>query len=62
MAFAPDHSGNLPREFTRCPQCGYKGVYHINPTRRADGSQVYDQWRCKYCGRLTLFPPTPEPD
>lgn len=53
MAFAPNHSANLPREFAYCPHCLKKGVYQYGGTiiRAADGSLdgLPPGHRCKYC-------------
>ena len=55
MAFAPNHSNNLPREFCPCPRCSKKGLYRYGGTayRTMDGytlDGVPPGRRCKYCG------------
>ena len=57
MPLANDTSANLPHDFTLCPDCGRKGVYHLAPVFDGDALLYGDQWRCKYCGRMTCIPP-----
>ena len=62
MSFTPDHSGNLPHEFTVCVDCGRKGVYRIAPqVLRVEHGEVtdwrYESWRCKYCGWASVLTP-----
>jgi DNA-directed RNA polymerase subunit RPC12/RpoP len=55
MAFRPNHSANLPREFCDCGQCGKRGVYKVKGTvwRYPDGRLTghAPSTRCKYCGQ-----------
>lgn len=57
MPYTPDHSGNLPHEFTVCDICGHKGVYRVRPEVLHDGSIRERYWRCKYCGRISYQGP-----
>ena len=52
MPAAPNHSGNLPRVFERCPGCGKKGLYRHGGQVWAspDGLTGFPPGRrCKYC-------------
>lgn len=54
MSVRPNHSGNLPREFSECPQCGKRGMYRYggHVVRGRDGGLGGHPpgKRCKYCG------------
>jgi len=53
MPVAPNHSGNLPRDFEYCPECGRKGLYRYGGRvwRMPNGklSGMPPGRRCKYC-------------
>ena len=44
-----DHSGNFPRDFEVCPECGAKGVYRCSPVAKNGEIIIQGYWRCKYC-------------
>jgi hypothetical protein len=52
MPTAPNHSGNLPRVFERCPNCQKKGFYRyggtVLPSPNGYGGLSPGR-RCKYC-------------
>jgi DNA-directed RNA polymerase subunit RPC12/RpoP len=58
MTVAPNHSGNLPRDFAACPRCGKKGLYRYGGwvAKTASGRLGGHPpgRRCKYCGHRIL--------